>query len=313
MAERAYTDIKWIKIATNIFSDEKILLIEQMPDADTLLVIWFKLLCLAGKENNCGVFVMGNKIPYTDEMLATIFRRPIATVRLALKTFETFGMIEIIGDPSGNNVYSIPNWDKHQNIDGMDKIREQTRKRVARHRENQRKAIECNVTEALPVTQCNGIEKEKEEEKEKEKEKDKDKKKNESAPYVADSDLNSAICAFIEYRKKIKKPMTDRAIQLMIDKLNQLSPDIVTQIEIINQSIMNGWQGIFPLNEQKKGKQEVVPEWLKKKNSYNSFMQREYDFESLENELLGSSPPDPDFLERKEALEAKLKEKYGKA
>lgn len=297
-------EIKWIKVATNVFADEKILLIEQMPDADTMLVIWFKLLCLAGKENNCGVFVMGNKIPYTDEMLATIFRRPIATVRLALKTFEAFGMIEIIGDPSGNNIYSIPNWDKHQNIDGMDKIREQTRQRVARHRENQRKAITCNVTSNATVTKCNAIDKDKEEDKDKEKEKD----KKEIAPYVADSDLNSAICAFIEYRKKIRKPMTDRAIQLMIDKLNQMSPDIVTQIEIINQSIMNGWQGIFPLNEQKKGKQENVPEWLKKKNSYNSFMQREYDFESLENELLGESPQNPDFAAQKEAAEKRIKD-----
>lgn len=297
-------EIKWIKIATSIFADEKILLIEQMPEADTMLVIWFKLLCLAGKENNCGVFVMGNKIPYTDEMLATIFRRPIATVRLALKTFEAFGMIEIIGDPSGNNIYSIPNWDKHQNIDGMDKIREQTRQRVARHRENQRKAITCNVTSNATVTKCNAIDKDKEEDKDKEKEKD----KKETAPYVADGDLNSAICAFIEYRKKIRKPMTDRAIQLMIDKLNQMSPDIVTQIEIINQSIMNGWQGIFPLNEQKKGKQENVPEWLKKKNSYNSFMQREYDFESLENELLGESPQNPDFAAQKEAAEKRIKD-----
>lgn len=304
MSDRSYSEIKWIKIATNIFSDEKILLIEQMPDADTLIVIWFKLLCLAGKENNCGVFVMGNKIPYTDEMLATIFRRPIATVRLALKTFEAFGMVDIINDPSGNNVYSIPNWDKHQNIDGMDKIREQTRKRVAKYRENQRKAIECNVTETLPVTQCNGIEKEED----KEKDKEKDKKKKESAPYVADSDLNDAICAFIEYRKKIRKPMTERAIQLMIGKLNQLSSDIATQIEILNQSIMNGWQGIFPLNEQKERKQENVPDWLKKKNSYNSFMQRDYDFESLENELIGCSNKYPNFAEQKEAGEKRIKD-----
>ena len=100
MAKKTLPDIKWIKIATNIFSDEKILLIEQMPEGDSIIVIWFKLLCMAGKENNCGVFVMGGKIAYTEEMLATIFRRPLPTVRLALSTFEAFGMIEIIEDPS---------------------------------------------------------------------------------------------------------------------------------------------------------------------------------------------------------------------
>ena len=44
MTRKTHADIKWIKIATNIFSDEKILLIEQMPDADTILVIWFNWL-----------------------------------------------------------------------------------------------------------------------------------------------------------------------------------------------------------------------------------------------------------------------------
>lgn len=163
-------DIKWIKISTNIFSDEKILLIEQMPDADTIIVIWFKLLALAGRENNCGVFVMGGKMPYTDEMLATIFRRPLQTVRFAIQTFEAFGMIEIIESPNGSEVLTIPNWEKHQNADGMDKIREQTRLRVAKHREKQRLALGCNVTRNDTETQCNAAEEEEEKEKEEEKE-----------------------------------------------------------------------------------------------------------------------------------------------
>ena len=118
-------EVKWIKITTDIFSDEKVMLIEQMPEADTMLVIWFKLLCMAGKENNYGVFLMRNRMPYTEEMLATIFRRPLNTVRLALSTFEAFGMIEIEDD-----IISIPNWEKHQNIDGMERIREQTGKEL---------------------------------------------------------------------------------------------------------------------------------------------------------------------------------------
>lgn len=126
-------DVKWIKITTDIFSDEKILLIEQMPDADTMIVIWFKLLCMAGKENNYGIFTMANRMPYTEEMLATIFRRPLNTVRLALSTFEAFGMIEIEDD-----IICIANWEKHQNIDGMEKIREQNRIRKRKQREKEK-------------------------------------------------------------------------------------------------------------------------------------------------------------------------------
>lgn len=107
-------EVKWIKIVTDVFDDEKILMIESMPEADGLIVIWFKLLCLAGKQNNSGVFQMG-QMPYTDEMFSTIFRRPLNTVRLALKTFEQFGMIEIV-----NNTVTIPNWGKHQNIDQIE-------------------------------------------------------------------------------------------------------------------------------------------------------------------------------------------------
>ena len=308
-------DIKWIKIATNVFSDEKIMLIEQMPDADTIIVIWFKLLCMAGKENNCGVFVMGGKIPYTDEMLSTIFRRPLATIRLALSTFEAFGMIEIVQDSSGNGVYTIPNWEKHQNVDGMDKIREQTRKRVAQHREKQRLALvcnddpsECNVTCNVTVTQCNATEKEKEEDKEKDKEKN-NKKKDPSAPYVADDDLNSAIVAFVDFRKKIKKPMTERAVQLMIDKLQKLSPNTNDQIDIINQSILNGWQGIFPLKNdsiKQPTRQEAVPYWMKNKNSFNNFQSNQYDFDALESELL-SNAPDPDFIQKRNEAEERIK------
>ena len=126
-------EVKWIKICTDIFDDEKILLIESMPDSDAIIVVWFKLLCLAGRQNNGGVFMLNDRIAYTDEMLATILRRPLNTVRMALQAFESFGMIEIV-----NGAVTIPNWEKHQSLDKLEMSREKTRQRVARHREKQR-------------------------------------------------------------------------------------------------------------------------------------------------------------------------------
>lgn len=128
-------EIKWIKICTDIFDDEKMLLIDAMPDRDAILVVWLKLLCLAGKQNNDGVFLMNDKVPYTDEMLAAIFRRPLMTVRLALKTFEELGMIQILDD-----VITIPNWEKYQNTDQMRRIREANRIRKANERARKRLA-----------------------------------------------------------------------------------------------------------------------------------------------------------------------------
>lgn len=130
-------DVKWIKITTDIFDDEKILLIESMPSADSIIVIWFKLLAFAGKQNNDGVFLMSNRIAFTDEMLASIFRRDVNVIRLALLTFEQFGMIEII-----NNVITIPNWNKHQTLDAYEKKKQRDRLYQAERRANQRALVE---------------------------------------------------------------------------------------------------------------------------------------------------------------------------
>lgn len=138
------SEVKWIKITTNIFDDEKIKLIETLPDSDTLLVIWFKLLTLAGKCNEGGLIYLTRDVPYNPEMLSTILRRPVNTIRLALNEFSKLRMIEIFDD-----IISIINWEKHQTLHKLEMAKEQTRLRVQKHRDGQ-KAL-CNVT----VTKCN--------------------------------------------------------------------------------------------------------------------------------------------------------------
>ena len=125
-------DVKWIKIVTDIFDDEKILLIESMPSPDSMIVIWFKLLCFAGKQNNSGVIMLNDRIAYTDEMLATIFRRDVNTVRMALKVFEQFDMIKVV-----DGVITIPNWGKHQNLDQLERKKEYMRGYMRQYREKQ--------------------------------------------------------------------------------------------------------------------------------------------------------------------------------
>ena len=128
--------VKWIKIVVDIFDDEKMLLIDAMPDRDAIIVIWFKLLCMAGRQNNDGIFMLNDKVAYTDEMLSYIFRRPIATVRLALKAFEEFGMIRVVDD-----AITIPNWEKHQNTEQLKRIREGNRQRKADERARARLSV----------------------------------------------------------------------------------------------------------------------------------------------------------------------------
>jgi len=114
------SEIKWIKITTSIFDDEAIKIIEQMPEGDALLVIWLKLLIQAGIINDSGLVYFKKNIPYTEEMLAIVFHKPIPVIKLALTTFEKFGMVEI----ADNKTILIRNWEKHQNIAGMEQVRE---------------------------------------------------------------------------------------------------------------------------------------------------------------------------------------------
>lgn len=138
----AESEIKWIKLSTGIFDNDKIKQIEALPDGDSLIVIWLKLLVLAGEKNDGGAVYFTKTIPYSDQMLSVAFRRPLPTVQLALRTFESFGMIEII-----NDFIMLPNWEKYQNVEGMDRVREQNRIRQARKREKERLLLdECHVT-----------------------------------------------------------------------------------------------------------------------------------------------------------------------
>ena len=232
-------DVKWIKITTDVFDDEKIILIESLPDAYAIITVWFKLLCLAGKQNNSGVFTLG-QMPYTDKMLATIFRMKESTVAMALQTFEQFGMVEII-----NGVITIPNWDKHQSLDAYEKKKERDRLYQQERRQRQKLLASGKSSDKSSDVVVS------EEDIEKDRKNKKEKKKKEVKSYADDPELNKAILAFMEFRKSIKKPMTDHAVDLLINKLNGMTSYIPEQIEIINQSIVNGWQGVFPLkNEQ---------------------------------------------------------------
>jgi predicted phage replisome organizer len=138
-------DVKWIKIAVDMFDNRKIKQIGSMPEGDSLLLMWVQLLCLAGNVNDGGFIYLTKEIPYTDEMLATQFIKPISTVRLALKTFEQFEMIEII-----NNMIFLSSWEKYQSIDRLTAIREKDRERKRRKREAE-KLLPQNSTE-IPRT-----------------------------------------------------------------------------------------------------------------------------------------------------------------
>lgn len=78
--------------------------------------------------------------------------------------------------------------------------------------------------------------------------------------YPNDEKLNQAFVDYVAMRKKIKSPMTDRAVELAISKLEKLSGgDNDKAIAILEQSIMNSWKGLFELKD--KSQTSVFDAW----------------------------------------------------
>lgn len=129
-------DVKWIKLSVDMFNNRKIRQIEFMPEGTSVLLVWVKLLCLAGQCNDNGCIYLTKEIPYTEEMLSQQFNTPLTTIRLALSVFQQFEMVDIDSD-----VIHISNWDVYQNTEGLEKIREQNRIRKRKQREREKQAL----------------------------------------------------------------------------------------------------------------------------------------------------------------------------
>ena len=153
-------EVKWIKLNTAMFDNSKIKYIRTLPEGNNMVLIWVMLLSKAGKCNASGFIFLTENIPYTPQMLAAEFGFDVYLIELALGTFTKLNMIQL-----EEHIIKIAGWEEHQNIDGLDRIREQTRKRVAKYRENQKK-LPSNVTGNDTVTGSNAIEEEEEEEEE---------------------------------------------------------------------------------------------------------------------------------------------------
>lgn len=140
----------------------------------------------------------------------------IQNVRTALKRFEKLGFLTNESTKE-SRLITVLNWELYQSLDT------ELTKKLTNGSQRGNKGLTTNKNDKN----------------------DKNDKKNKNIS----AQLQKAIEDFKDYRKKIKKPMTDRAVELLIDKLNKLANDDETKIAILNQSIVNGWQGIFPLRQ----------------------------------------------------------------
>lgn len=259
-------EVKWIKMATNIWDNRKIVQIESLPDGDTIIVIWLKLLCLAGTTNDSGMVYFTKEIPYTEQMLSTLFNRPLSTIQFALKVFQEFEMISIIDD-----FLQISNWKKYQNIEGMDKIREQNRIRKQNQRERQKIMIEQDMSRDMSrdVTQQNKIKNKKEDI-----DKEKDNKLIVSKDTICQTDVRRVIEEWNKLQEVGINPIRDikpssKRYQLLKGRIREYGID-----EVLN-AINNVCNSDFLRGENNRGWM-ITFDWFVKPNNFTKVLEGNY-------------------------------------
>ncbi|APD19778.1 phage replisome organizer N-terminal domain-containing protein [Staphylococcus pseudintermedius] len=209
-------EVSWIKLKVGMFDDSKIKYIEALPERDTIITVWVKLLTLAGKYNERGYIMLSENLPYNAEMLANEFNRPINSIRLALQTFQTLGMVEDV-----QGVYKVSNWEKHQNLDSKSKHNEKNRLRQQRYRERKKQEqLKNNVT----VTLRNDTEEEEEKEEEKEVEKEVEKERDKDV-------FSNSISYVINFFENNLTPYQIEQIGYAVDDIG-VNADEVVQVAV---------------------------------------------------------------------------------
>lgn len=152
------SEIKWIKIVVDMFEDSKIEFIRSLPEGDSIIVTWIQMMSIAGKSNMGGYLMVTDDIPYSEQFLSTKLKRSPVFVQFALETLMKLKMINIEDGP-----YHITNWEKHQNVDGMEKVKLQNKERKRKQREREKLLLleenaqmsrDSHVTVTKEVTPC---------------------------------------------------------------------------------------------------------------------------------------------------------------
>lgn len=305
-------DVKWIKMATDIFDNRKIRQIECLPDGDAIIVIWMKLLCLAGNINDMGYVYFTKEIPYTEQMLATQFNKPLATVQLALRTFEQFRMIEVIED-----ILHISNWEKYQSVDRLNEIREYNRLAKQKSRAKQKQKLLEDVNDMSMTSQrCHDTDIDKKEDKDKEKDKKEDKKEEKNiCQQIADM-FNHLCPSFpsVKSLSKTRKEMINDSLDTYTIEDFEAVFKKAEESDFLKGSNDKNWIANFDWMIKDANMAKILDgnyDNHKKvnKNTFHNFKQRTYDAEAFRRlEEKSREPIKPADPERIKALQERLKE-----
>lgn len=246
-------DVKWIKITTDMFDNRKIKHLRRLPDGDSIVLIWVMLLTLAGRCNSGGMIFLTENIPYTPKMLADELDFEESTVQLALNALEQLGMIQTNDD----GFLAVTGWEKHQNIEGMEKIRESKRLAQARWRAKQATIAEKSTVDSTVDSTRISVD---HAEEEKEEDKNKKEKENRSVretthtlfarllpDYLLSDSLQAKMGEWVKYKTERKEPYKEQGMKSLLrqveNKAIQYGDDAVCSL--IDECMANNWKGII--------------------------------------------------------------------
>lgn len=277
MAEKRYF---FLKLPEDFFSNLKIKKLRKVAGGDTFTIIYLKMQLLSLREGG-NLIYEGVEDSLADE-LALMLDEDIENVKMTLAFMGANGLIE--QSTENPDSFLLPEAAASFIREGssasrMRKLRERQKKKLPEPEE----ASHCDepVTDmrhtsvTVPEHRYGELEKELELEKEKEKKKRKKKASSSSSQSQKDSEAREVIKAytdnlnlqetlgqFLEMRKDLKKPMTGNAMKRLTIKLDGLATTDSEKIAILEESIINGWQSIWPLKNQPVQPKKAIPDCL---------------------------------------------------
>ena len=263
--------VSWIKIETEMFNNSKIGHIRNLPEGNNIVLIWVMLLTMAGRCNANGLIFLTENIPYNEKMLADELRFDESVVRLALSVLEKFGMITRDG-----NLLTIPGWEEHQNIEGMDKIREQNRIRKQKQRERQRNMIEQDMSQDMSRDAARDVTQQSKNKKE-DIDKEKDNKLIVSKDTICQTDVRRVIEEWNKLQEVGINPIRDikpssKRCQLLKGRIREYGID-----EVLN-AINNVRKSDFLRGENNRGWM-ITFDWFVKPNNFLKTLEGNYNKE----------------------------------
>ena len=237
-------EVKWIKLRVGMFDGMSFKKIKREKLRDKLTAVWFELMDFAGRCNHNGAFI-SREIPFYElSDIATMIDRDESDLAVCMEFFIKEGMVSVVDD-----VYMLSNWSDYQNVDGLERIKQQNRERQAKYRESQRR-ISSNVI----VTLGNGTEENIDTEEKKKV--DNNKLKHETsmdlykrlAPdYIIRDKVNQMLIEWITYKMERRESYKEQGMKTLLRRIENCTLDYGEDAvcDIIEQSMSSGYVGIL--------------------------------------------------------------------